>query len=154
MAFTDVEKVRMTIGLIGEAEDLLTDEQIEYFLTKNNNNIDKACISVATAVLFQLAQYLHERTASDLEIWGHTWYENYAKALDRFINSPSNRFGLEMIRVYAGGVFVNEIRANVENPNIHPVIVDSGIPKDNEASLSRNTQSDVFDPYKPYYGRV
>lgn len=150
--FTDVEKVKFTIGLVGEAaEAFLSDEQIAYFLEKNNNNVDRACIACASAVKFQLAQYVHEKVTSDLEIWGNNYFENYAKALDTFINNPNSAFGINQIQVYAGGISVVDIRENLSNPDNHISFIDEGIPKDGEAINSTNTESDVFDPYKEYF---
>ena len=35
MALTDVQKIRLECGLVNEAESLLSDDEIQYFLTKN-----------------------------------------------------------------------------------------------------------------------
>ncbi|MEG1400754.1 MAG: hypothetical protein RSC45_13470, partial [Acinetobacter sp.] len=71
-----IEVVRLEIGLVGEAVDLLTDEEIQYFLEKNNDNVRKASVDAAKTVIFILSQRVHER-ASELEIWGHDWFNNY-----------------------------------------------------------------------------
>ncbi len=38
MALTLVQEVRLNVGLIGNAYDLLTDDEITYYLEKNKNN--------------------------------------------------------------------------------------------------------------------
>ena len=39
MALTLVQEVRLNVGLIGNAYDLLSDEEIAYYLEKNKNNV-------------------------------------------------------------------------------------------------------------------
>ncbi len=88
MALTDIQKIRLECGLVNEAESLLSDDEIQYFLTKNNNSIKKASLDAAKTVLFILSQQVHERS-DYLEIWGHTWFENYMKALKLYITNPN-----------------------------------------------------------------
>lgn len=147
---SNIDKVRLTIGLRGQAEDLMTDDDILYFLEKNRENVFKASLDCAISVKFQLAQILHEKTSADLEIWGHTWFDNYAKALESFINNPNSAFGINQIRIYAGGINVEDIRNNF-TVSTYPVVVDNGIPKDGIAVNSNNTQSDIFDPKAQSY---
>ena len=65
MTLTDVEKVRLEIGLSGQAADILSDAEIQYFLDKNNYSVKKASLDAAKTVLFILAQLVHERSGSD-----------------------------------------------------------------------------------------
>lgn len=150
MALTDVQKIKLEIGLFGEAEDILTDDEISYFLEKNNNNIKKACLDAAKTVLFYLAQLIHERSTADLEMWNHTWYENYMRTLEMYINNPSYSIDITSLKPYCGGVSISDIRDNINNQDNLTVYVDRGIPKDGEAVVSTNSQDDVFNPYTYY----
>ena len=40
MALDPVSTVKLEIGLVADASDLLTDEEITYYLEKNNNNVE------------------------------------------------------------------------------------------------------------------
>ena len=151
MAFTDVQKIRIEIGLIGEAVDVLSDEELTYFLEKNNNSIKKASLDAAKTVLFILSQLVHERTASDLEVWGHTWFENYMKSLQLYLNNPNFSINIDSAKAYAGGISKTDIRSNVDNLDNFTVVTDIGIPKDYEAVNSTNTQQDIFNPYATGY---
>lgn len=146
MALTDVEKVRLEIGLSGQAIDILSDAEIQYFLDKNNNSVKKASLDAAKTVLFILAQLVHERSGSELEIWNHTWFENYMKVLQLYITNPNFSIALEQAKVYAGGISVTDIRNNVENSDNFTVQVDVGIPKDYDAINNTNTKQDIFNP--------
>lgn len=150
MALTDVEKIKLELGLVDEASDILGDEEIAYFLEKNNNSIRKASLDVAKTVLFILSTRVHERVEM-LEIWGHTWFENYMKTLQMYINDPNYSIALESAKAYAGGISVSDIRNNINNPDNLAVDVDISIPKDGIAINSTNTFKDVFDVDSPYY---
>ena len=146
MALTDVEKLKLEIGLSSQAADILSDAEIQYFLDKNNNSVKRASLDAAKTVLFILAQLVHERSGSELEIWNHTWFENYMKVLQLYITNPNFSIALEQAKVYAGGISVTDIRNNVENSDNFTVQVDVGIPKDYDAINSTNTKQDIFNP--------
>ena len=150
MALTNIEKLKLEIGLVNEASDILSDEEIAYFLEKNNNSIRKAALDAAKTVLFILSTRVHEKIEM-LEIWGHTWFENYMKTLQMYINDPNYSIALESAKAYAGGISVSDIRNNINNPDNLALDVDISIPKDGVAITSTNTFKDVFDVDSPYY---
>lgn len=88
MALTLVQEVRLTIGLIGNAYDLLSDDEITHYLTKNNNNIRRTCLDCGKTVLFILAQLTHTK-ADVLEEWSHDWFNNYYKTLQMYMNDQT-----------------------------------------------------------------
>ena len=151
MSLTDIQKLKLEVGLIAEASDILSDEELTYFLEKNNNSIRKAGLDAAKTVLFVLSQLVHERSGSELEIWGHTWFENYMKTLQMYLNDPNYSIALENAKAYAGGISVSDIRSNINNPDNLVVDVDISIPKDGVAITSTNTFKDIFDVDSPYY---
>ena len=151
MALTDISALKLEIGLVNEASNILSDEELTYFLEKNNNSIRKAGLDAAKTVLFVLSQLVHERSGSELEIWGHTWFENYMKTLQMYLNDPNYSIALENAKAYAGGISVSDIRSNINNPDNLVVDVDISIPKDGVAITSTNTFKDIFDVDSPYY---
>ena len=86
---TDIEKIKTELGLLGEAESLLTDAEIQYFLDKNNGSIKKASLDVAKTVLFVLSQQVHERSGVELELYNNQWFENYLKAIKLYLSDPT-----------------------------------------------------------------
>lgn len=151
MALTSIQKLKLEIGLTGEADTLLTDDEITYFLDKNTNSIKRASLDAAKTVLFMLSQQLHERSGNELEIWGHTWFENYMAALKLYINNPNFNIAIEQAKAYAGGISVTDIVANVVNPDNLVVSVDIGIPTEGEGLASGNTRQDIFHPENTLY---
>ena len=150
MALTNISAIRLELGLVNEASNILSDEEIAYFLEKNNNSIRKAALDAAKTVLFILSTRVHEKIEM-LEIWGHTWFENYMKTLQMYINDPNYSIALESAKAYAGGISVSDIRNNINNPDNLAVDVDISIPKDGVAITSTNTFKDIFDVDSPYY---
>ncbi len=140
---TPIEEVRLEIGLIGQAYQLLSDEEIQYFLNKNNGNIRRASSSAGKTVLFILSQLVHTK-ASELESWDHDWFNNYYKTLQMYLNDPNFSFAINGAMPYAGGISVADIRANIENYDNLVVDVDAGIPTDGDASCTNNTNQQVF----------
>lgn len=140
---TPIEEVRLEIGLIGQAYQLLSDEEIQYFLNKNNGNIRRASSSAGKTVLFILSQLVHTK-ASELESWDHDWFNNYYKSLQMYLNNPNYSFALDSARPYAGGISVTDIRENVNNADNFVVNVDVGIPTDGDAINTTNTNRQVF----------
>jgi len=148
MALTLTEQVRLMVGLVGRAYDLLSDDEITHYLTINNNNVNKTARSCALTVSFILSQYTHSK-ADVLEDWGGEWFNNYYKSLQMFLKDPSFSFDIMNAMPYAGGISVADIRSNVDNLDNHVVNVDIGIPTDGEAVCSTNTNQQVFKRY-PY----
>ena len=64
MALTPVSEIKLNLGLVGNAADILTDDELQYFLDKNNGSVKKASLDVAKTVLFILAQLVHERSGN------------------------------------------------------------------------------------------
>ena len=145
MAFTDVTAIRLEIGLVSEAADVLSDEELQYFLDKHNGSVKRASLDAAKTVLFILSQFTHERSDM-LEIWNHTWFENYMKSLQLYLNNPNFSIAIDSARAYAGGISKTDIRSNIDNEDNFTVITDIGIPKDYTAVNSTNTQQDIFNP--------
>ena len=150
MTLNPIQQIRLEIALIGDAENLLSEEELQYFLDKHNGSVRRASLDAAKTVLFILSTRVHEKIEM-LEIWGHTWFENYMKTLQMYINDPNYSIALENAKAYAGGISVSDIRSNINNPDNLALDVDISIPKDGVAITSTNTFKDVFDVDSPYY---
>lgn len=115
MALSEIQKIKLEIGLSGEAANLLSDDELTYFLEKNSNNVKKASLDAAKTVLLILSQQVHERSGVELEIWGHTWFENYMQTLKLYLSNPNFNVGIEMAKAYAGGISKQDIKDNLQN---------------------------------------
>jgi len=142
----NISIVRLEVGLVGEAYGLLSDEEISYYLTKNNNNIRRASLDCAKTTLFILSQLVHTK-ADVLEEWSNDWYNNYYKSLKLYLSDPNYSFALSGASPYAGGISVTDIRENVNNSDNFVVNVDVGIPTDGDAINTTNTNRQVFKKF-------
>lgn len=144
---TDIEKVRLEVGLTHDFADLITDDEINYYLEQNNNNIRRASIACAKTVLFILTQIVHNK-ADGLEIWGTDHFNNYYKALNLYLSNPDLNGVTLLATPYCGGISNSDIRKNLDNSDVNAVIVDKGIPTDNVIKLNNNSifdSNDYFD---------
>lgn len=146
MALTLIEQVRLEIGLVGEAYDLLSDDEIQYYLTKNKDNVPNTAKDCAKTVLFILSQRVHEK-ADVLELWGGEWFNNYYKSLQLYLTDPNYSTAISNANPYAGGISKKDIRANVETFDNQVVNVDVGVPTDGIVPCNWNTNQDVFKQY-------
>ena len=153
MALTPVSEIKLNLGLVGNAADILTDDELQYFLDKNSGSVKKASLDVAKTVLFILAQFTHEKN-DVLEVWNHTWFENYMKSLQLYLSNPAYSLAIDSAKAYAGGISITDIRDNINNADNYVLDVDVGIPKDGAAINSTNTNKNVFNPNNDYYKSI
>jgi hypothetical protein len=103
MALSNIDKVRIQTGDRVEPFFVSNDE-IGSFLEENNDNVRKAALQVANAILFQLAtnpSVYRERTGEE-EVFTSDPYKNYKEALLLLIKYP-HKF-LNGIMPYAAGL--------------------------------------------------
>ena len=123
MPLTDIEKVRIEIqDTAGPGLFILSDETINYFLTKYNNNVIRASLDAARAVLFQLSQQGNE-TVDILSLGNAKTAENYRLALQMYLRDPTLNPISSSVRGYAGGISISDIESN--NANLDNNIVQS-----------------------------
>lgn len=132
MSLTDIEKVKLELGLNSFDDTYITDDEIQYFIDKNHGSIRRASLDTAKTLLFMLSQFTHSKTEAEIEIWGGAFFEQYMKALKMYINDPNYSIAGTSAMPYAGGIKKDDIRANIENTNNNVVNVESGVPTDDK----------------------
>lgn len=148
MAFTDIQKIRLEIGDNDPAMPILADDEVQYFIDKNEGSLRKAALDCAKSILFRLASFGFERV-DILEYRGSDYFVQYKQALEMFIKNPeygsvSNAMG------YAGGISVSDIQKNINTIDNNYVKVEKSIPVDqlgfnvnNDSAFTERTQ----DPF-------
>ena len=133
MAFTEIQKVRIEVGDTDESFPILSNEEYEYFLEKNNSSVLKAAIDAAKTILFKLSM----RTREDIDIFsvhGQQAAANYIQALKLYIRESGLNPVLQSVRGYVGGVSKSDMEANDSNadnnltPSPFPVTYTSNDP--------------------------
>lgn len=103
------DAVRLMVGDIYPDMEILSDSEYDYYLTKNNNNINRSAIDAAWAICFKLSRWTRERTG-DIEVYGSEWARNFKAVLLEFIRNPNTVVSLAM--PYAGGISKSDMAAN------------------------------------------
>lgn len=106
-----IDRVRLIVGDIWPDIEILADADYQYFLDKNDGNVNRAAMDAARTMLFKLSRYARERTG-DIEVYGSDWFKQFAKALDDMIKNPNLSISLAV--PYAGGISKQDMRENDE----------------------------------------
>ena len=79
MALTDIQKLRVEVGDVDVSFPILDDTSYEYFLEKHSNNLNRAGLDAARAILFQLST----RNSETVDVFSvkNTSAEAYRQAL-------------------------------------------------------------------------
>lgn len=123
------DAVYLNLGLTDPTQLLLVDTEVDYFLTKNSNDIIKASIDCARTILFKLSQSVRSRNDL-LEIYEEQKFTQWMKALDEFVkaNDPSSVIhsigkALSSAQGYAGNISLSDMQAN--NANLDNAVIEA-----------------------------
>ena len=122
MALTDIQKLRLEVGDVDVSFPILDDTSYEYFLEKHSNNLNRAGLDAARAILFQLST----RNSETVDVFSvkNTSAEAYRQALLLYIKDPNLNPLYKNLQGFFGGVSISDMEANnadldnniVENP--------------------------------------
>lgn len=141
---SDIQKVRLEIGDTQNPPfQIMSDEEVQYFLDKNSQSVRRASLDCAKSVLFKLASQVDER-ADILELFGSQYFRAYKEALMVYLKDQ-NFSVINYCQPYAGGISVNDIAENIQTTDNNFVDVQRGIPQELDG-LNNNTDvySQVF----------
>lgn len=120
MALTLIEQVRLTVGDYSEDMQILPDETYQWFLDKNENNVNRSALEAARCILMELTKIPTRERTGNIEVWNE-WANAYRKALLEMIRNPA--LFLSVPVPYAGGISKSDMRTNdANNDNVRPVI--------------------------------
>lgn len=121
MALTDIQKLRLEVGDVDISFPILDDTSYEYFLEKHSNNLNRAGLDAARAILFQLST----RNSETVDVFSvkNTSAESYRQALLLYIKDPNLNPLYQNLKGYVGGVSISDMDAN--NANLDNNIIQS-----------------------------
>lgn len=111
MALSNLEKIRIELQDTEAGFYILDDASIEYFLSKNNNSIQRAALDCAKTILLKLSMQGDE-SVDIFSIRGSKVAEQYRLALKLYISDPNLNPILNNVRGWVGGVSLEEMQAN------------------------------------------
>lgn len=114
MAYTNIQKVRIEVADLEPGFPLLSDDEYEYLLEKNNNAIVRTSVDAARIILLKLSQQTDE-TVSIFSIRGSKVAESYRLSLELYIKNPQLNPLYNNLQGYFGGVSKSDMQANNDN---------------------------------------
>lgn len=124
MALTLIQQVRLNVQDNTPGLFIISDDEIEYLLEKNSNNVDKASWAAARIILLNLAQRGDE-SVDIFSIKGSKAAEAYRLALELFLKDPNNNPVYNNLKGWVGGISISEMEENNANPDNNVVTVPS-----------------------------
>lgn len=90
-----------------------TDDEIQFFLDRNAQNVNRTSVEVAKVILLQLSMWSANETVDIFSVSGGAKAaEQYRLALQMFIRDPSLNPLYNGINGYAGGISLSDMQAN------------------------------------------
>jgi hypothetical protein len=114
MALTNVQIVRLLVQDSTPGLYIISDDEIEFLLERNNNSVDRTVIEAAKIILMQLSQRSDE-TVDIFSIKGAKAAEQYRLALQLFLKDSNLNPLLNNVKGYVGGVSISDMEANDGN---------------------------------------
>lgn len=114
---TPVGQLRLEVMDMGDIP-ILDDASYTYILAQHDNVVKDSVVDALRAVQGKLAFSTRERL-DRLEFYGNQTYEQYSKwVADKIKYLSGIGFVAGGVSVYAGGVFVSDVTANLSNPDV------------------------------------
>lgn len=130
------DQVYILLGLTQPDQLLITDGEIDWFISQTGGDTTFAAVKVARNILFKLSQKVRSRF-DGMELYSDQAFDQWSKALQMFIevNDPENpkaslAIALTKANGYAGGISVSDIQANYENLDNNVIVPQREFPNE------------------------
>jgi hypothetical protein len=111
MALSLIDQVRLLIADNTPGLYLISDDEVNFLLQRNNNNVNRASLEAAKIILMNLAMR-GDSTVDIFSIKGAKAAEQYRLALELFLKSPDLNPVLQNTQAYFGGVSKSDMELN------------------------------------------
>ena len=140
MALTPIQIIRLTVQDSTPGLYIISDDEIQYFLDKNEGNLNRTSLDCARVILMNLSMRSN-CTVDVLSLSSSKVAQEYRQSLQMFLRDPSMNPVLTNCQGYAGGISVSDMQANVDNADnnyahtpdnlsVKPVLYPSSYPSD------------------------
>jgi len=127
MALTPIQIIRLTVQDSTPGLYIISDDEIQYFLDKNEGNLNRTSLDCARVILFNLSMR-SDSVIDVLSLRSSKTAESYRLALQMFLRDPSMNPVLTNCQGYAGGISVSDMQANIDNTDNNYARVPDDIP--------------------------
>lgn len=108
-----IHAIRIELGDTSELP-VMSDDEIQYFLSKNDWNIQRTCLDTAKSMLLKLSM-VSDQTVDIFSIRGSAAAKQYMQALKMYITDPNLNQTLQNLKGYAGGISKVDMQTNDAN---------------------------------------
>lgn len=112
-----IDALRILLGDLDEVNPIYQDEEIEYFLTANNDNIQATFYQLAVSLLPKFARFARER-AGQIEVYGGDYFNHYLAWIKLISKPTSASFQLVDGGMYFGGIDKEQTQKFFLDPSI------------------------------------
>lgn len=116
MALTAIQQIRLLTQDNAVGFYFITDEELQFFLDRNNQNVNKASLEAARVILLQLSLWSANESVDIFSISnGSKSASEYRASLEMFIRNPQLNPVYNSVNGYAGGISLSDMQANSDN---------------------------------------
>ena len=116
MALTAIQQIRLLTQDNAVGFYFITDEELQFFLDRNNQNVNKASLEAARVILLQLSLWSANESVDIFSISnGSKAVSEYRASLEMFIRNPQLNPVYNSVNGYAGGISLSDMQANADN---------------------------------------
>lgn len=109
-----IQALRYELGDTSPEWPIMSDEEYQYFLSKNDYVVRRAAMDAAKSIMFKLS--MRDDSSVDIfSIKGSAAAKNYMSALMMFIKNPDLNSLYDKVQGYAGGISKADMQANDSN---------------------------------------
>ena len=109
-----IQALRYELGDVSPEWPIMSDEEYQYFLSKNDYVVRRAAMDAAKSIMFKLS--MRDDSSTDIfSIKGSAAAKNYIQALLMFIKNPDLNSLYDKVQGYAGGISKQDMQANDSN---------------------------------------
>lgn len=135
MALTLIQQVRLNVQDNTPGLYIISDDEIQHLLDKNNDNVNRASVEAARIILFNLSMR-SDSTVDVFSVRSSQSAKAYIEALKLYIKDPSLSGVLSNLSGYAGGISIEDMQANDANLDNNIPVAPSKSPEDYNISSS------------------
>lgn len=109
-----IQALRYELGDVSPEWPIMSDEEYQYFLSKNDYVVRRAAMDAAKSIMFKLS--MRDDSSVDIfSIKGSAAAKNYMQALLMFIKNPDLNSLYDKVQGYAGGISKADMLSNDSN---------------------------------------
>lgn len=109
-----IQDLRYELGDTSPEFPIMSDDEYQYFLSKNDYVVRRAAMDAAKSIMFKLS--MRDDSSVDIfSIKGSAAAKNYMQALQLYIKNPDLNSLYEKVQGYAGGISKADMLSNDSN---------------------------------------